>query len=165
MVKPYTFLKKRHDLSLCCWELCTARSGVAMLHCLLNWQFPHSRASLSSTSCQGPFWWHHHCCHSHCGPSPLGKRVSRTAAHPYLLVHCPNTEVSPITSPCSFAFAAADYTWWLHLNHIQFNFLLSPQRHATLTAKHSTSGCTPASLCECIHTLGTLEHTRVDKRA
>lgn len=89
----------------CCWELCTACSGAAMLRCLLNQQSSHSRCSQAQTgtTCQGLFWWHHHCCHSHCEPSPLGKEVSWAAAHACLLVPLPNTEVSPIRSPCSVA--------------------------------------------------------------
>lgn len=57
------------------------------------------------------------------GPPPWVKRVSRAAAHPYPLVRCPKRKYPRSQVP-------ADCTWWLHLNHIHFNFLLSPQRHA-----------------------------------
>lgn len=157
MVKPCPFsLFLKHVLSLRLWELCTACSVVAMLHCLLNRQYPTSGASFSSTSCHGPFWWHHHSCHSHCGQAPLGKRLSWTAAHRYLLVLCPTKQYSLSLQCC---FAAADYTWWLHLNHIQFHFLLSPLSHATLAAEHSTSGCTQVYLSICIYRQ-TQTHTR-----
>lgn len=152
---------KRLVLSPCCWELCTACSGVAMLHCLLNQQFSHSRASFSST-CQGLFWWHHHCCHSHCGPTPLGKEeVSWTAAHACLLVPLPNTEVSPIRSPCSVALQQQIILDGFILITSSLIFFLSPQRHATLPAKYSTSGCTRASLSTCICTQGN-RNTHVD---
>lgn len=140
---------KRLVLSPCCRELCTACSGAAMLRCPPNQRFSHSRASFSNTTCQGLFWWHHHRCHSRRVPTPLGEAASWTAAHA-----CPLAQrwsVRRYKSPqcCS---AAADYSWWLHLNHIQFNFLLSPRRHghATLAAEYSTSGC--ASLSAGIYT-------------
>lgn len=97
-----------------CWELCTACSGVVRLHCSLNRQFCPSWALLSNTACQGLFWWTHLHCHSYSGWAPAGKRVSWTAALPYLVVF-------PLQCCCG-----ADYSWWLHFNHILhfFKFFL-----------------------------------------
>ena len=131
---------------LCCRELCTACSGAAMLHCLLNRQFPHSRASFSSTSCQGPFWWHHHCCHSHCGPSPLGKKGVTDCCTPISACPWPNTEVSPIRSPCSVAsqrqIILDDFI--LITFSLIFFYLRAAMPH--WPRKRSTSGCTRAFL-------------------
>lgn len=54
---------------------------------------------------------------------PPSKWVSRIVAHPYLVVHCPAQQYS-----LQCWFATADYMWRLHLNHIQFHFILSEQR-------------------------------------
>lgn len=87
----------------CCWELCTACSGAALLHCTQNQQFRQSRVSLCSlagTRCQGLFWWHHHCCHTR---SPWAE--SRAPAHACLLFpFYPITKVPPIREPCGGAW-------------------------------------------------------------
>lgn len=104
MVKPYTF--SRLVLSPCCWELCTACSGVAMLHCLLNQQFPHSQAPFSSTSWHnmpGPVLMTSSLLSLSLWTKPLGKEVSRTAAHACPLVPLRHTELSPVRRPCSVA--------------------------------------------------------------
>lgn len=149
---------KRLVLSPCCWELCTACSGAAMLHCPPNQRFSHSRAPFSNTTCQGLFWWHHHCCHSRCVPTPLGEAVSWTAAHACPLAQRWSVRRYKSLQCCS---AAADYSWWLHLNHIQFNFLLSPCCHgyATLAVKYSTSGCVFEHRHS--HKAGKREHTHI----
>lgn len=101
----------------CCWELCSACSRAETLHCSLNQQFLHSPTSFFPpslspfhTMCQGPFWWHHHRCHSHCGPTPPGEGASRTAAHVSSLrtptpTHPPQPValVSAVTRPRSVA--------------------------------------------------------------
>lgn len=130
-----------------CWELCTACSRAETLHCSLNQQFLHSRASFFPIFTQSararfddiitavtlivdrPLWVKarhgllHMCLPPH-SPSPTARRWS---VRRYKSLQRRS--------------AAADYSWWLHLNHIQFNFLLSPRCHATLAVKYSTSGC------------------------
>lgn len=127
----------------CCWELFTACSRAETLHCSPNQQFLHSRASFFFfTQCararfddiitavtlivDRPLWVkaRHGLLHM-CLPSPPTAR--RWSVRRYKSLQRRS--------------AAADYSWWLHLNHIHFNFLLSPRCHATLPVKYSTSGC------------------------
>ena len=145
MVKPYKLfffpLFYRPAFSPCF----SACSRVAMLHCSLNWQFPHGRASFSSTLCQGSFWWHHHCCHSHSGLTPQGAGVSRTAAQPYLVVRCPAQQCPPIRSPCSAALQLQIMLDDFILIAFSFIFLYPCSGRATPAAKFITSGFTQSS--------------------
>lgn len=77
-----------------------------MLHCLLNQQFPHSQAPLSSTSWHnmpGPVLMTSSLLSLSLWTKPLGKEVSWTAAHACPLVPLRHTELSPVRRPCSVA--------------------------------------------------------------
>lgn len=142
--------------ALCCsWELFSACSGAAPLHCTQNQQLGQCRARLCSLGWHevpGPLlmtssWLSH--------AWPAGRAASRAAAHARLLLpllsrhkSTPPTPTHTHPPPSQSPAAAADYSWWLHFNHILFNFLLSPRRHATLAAEYSTSGCRRAGVGE-----------------